>query len=73
LLGHGAIACGIAVGLAIALMSVCRCLHPPGGAAALLAALAVGTGISFAAAPVAADAAVLVCAGWVYHRFSGHS
>jgi CBS-domain-containing membrane protein len=35
---------------AIALMSVYRCLDPPGGAAALLAALAVGTGISFAAA-----------------------
>ena len=29
--------------------------------------------VSFAAAPVAADVAVLVCAALVYHRFSGHS
>ena len=34
-LGHGVFACGLAVGLAIALMSVTRSLHPPGGAAAL--------------------------------------
>ena len=34
-LGHGAIACGIGVALAIGVMSVTRSLHPPGGAAAL--------------------------------------
>jgi CBS domain-containing membrane protein len=76
-LGHGAIACGIGVALAIAVMSVTRSLHPPGGAAALTGviggALVSDAGWWFPLAPVALDAAVLVAVGWAFHRFvSGH-
>lgn len=74
--GHGAIACGLAVGLAIGVMSVTRSLHPPGGAAALLAALGgslvADAGWWFPLAPVALNAAVLVTCGLVFHRLSGH-
>ena len=38
-LGHGALAAGCALGLAIAAMSLLRCLHPPAGGSALLLAL----------------------------------
>ncbi|WP_019516005.1 HPP family protein [Sphingomonas sp. Mn802worker] len=72
-----ALAAGIAVGGAIALMSLTRSLHPPGGAASLLAVLGGGAvqaqGWSFAFMPVAANAAILVLAGVLFHRLSGHS
>ncbi|HXF30539.1 MAG TPA: HPP family protein [Solirubrobacterales bacterium] len=75
-LGHGAIACGIGVGLAIGVMSVTRSLHPPGGAAALTgvlgSALVSDAGWWFPLAPVALDAVILVAVGWAFHRFSGH-
>lgn len=75
-LGHGTLACGLAVGLAIAVMSVTRSLHPPGGAAALTGALGGSlvdsAGWWFPVAPVALDALVLVAVGWLFHRFSGH-
>ncbi len=75
-LGHGAIACGLAVGLAIAVMSLTRSLHPPGGAAALGAvlggSLVDSAGWWFPLAPVALDALALVAVGWLFHRFSGH-
>jgi CBS domain-containing membrane protein len=76
-LGHGAIACGIGVGLAIGVMSVTRSLHPPGGAAALTGviggSLVSDAGWWFPLAPVALDAVVLVAIGWAFHRFfSGH-
>src|SRR3989442_329140 len=44
-----------AVGLAIALMFACRCLHPPGGAMALLTSLGHVTNFSFAAFPALLD------------------
>ncbi|HEX3240756.1 MAG TPA: HPP family protein [Solirubrobacterales bacterium] len=76
-LGHGAIACGLAVGLAIAVMSVTRSLHPPGGAAALTGvlggSLVDSAGWWFPLAPVALNALVLVAFGWLFHRYlSGH-
>jgi len=76
-LGHGAIACGLAVGLALAVMSMTRSLHPPGGAAALFGALGgslvESAGWWFPLAPVALNAAILVAVGWVFHRYlSGH-
>jgi CBS domain-containing membrane protein len=76
-LGHGAIACGIGVALAIGVMSVTRSLHPPGGAAALTGviggSLVSDAGWWFPLAPVALDAIVLVAIGWAFHRFvSGH-
>jgi CBS domain-containing membrane protein len=75
-LGHGAIACGIGVGLAIGVMSVTRSLHPPGGAAALTgvlgSALVSDAGWWFPLAPVALNCVVLVAVGIAFHRFSGH-
>lgn len=75
-LGHGALACGLAVGLAIAVMSMTRSLHPPGGAAALTGALGGSlvdsAGWWFPVAPVALNALVLVAVGWLFHRLSGH-
>ncbi len=77
-LGHGALACGLGVGLAIGVMSVTRSLHPPGGAAALTGvlggSLVDSAGWWFPVAPVALNALVLVAVGWLFHRFlSGHS
>ncbi|MGQ9370225.1 HPP family protein [Azospirillum sp. ST 5-10] len=67
----------LAVAVAIAVMSVTRCLHPPGGAAALTAVLAgpqvIGPGFDFVLSPVAINSALMVAAGWAFHRFSGHS
>jgi CBS domain-containing membrane protein len=75
-LGHGAVACGIGVGLAIGVMSVTRSLHPPGGAAALTGvlggSLVDSAGWWFPLAPVALDAVLLVAVGWAFHRLSGH-
>jgi CBS domain-containing membrane protein len=76
-LGHGAIACGVAVGLAIAVMSITRSLHPPGGGAALTGviggSLVQESGWLFPVAPVALDAVILVAIGWAFHRLSGHA
>jgi CBS domain-containing membrane protein len=75
-LGHGAIACGLGVGLAIGVMSVTRSLHPPGGAAALTGviggSLVDSAGWWFPLAPVALNAVVLVAVGLLFHRLSGH-
>lgn len=72
-----AVAAGVAVALAIAGMSLLRCLHPPGGAAALTAALGgpiVGAyGLGFAFVPVGLNAVVLTLLGILFHRFSSHS
>ncbi len=76
-LGHGALACGLAVGLAIAAMSISRSLHPPGGAVALTGvlggSLVDSAGWWFPVAPVALNALVLVAAGVLFHRLSGHA
>ena len=72
-----AIAAGVAVGLAIAAMSFLRCLHPPGGAAALIAAFggsSVATmGFLFPLVPVGINALLLVAFGWAFHRLRGKS
>ena len=67
---------GVAVGTAIAIMSLLRCLHPPGGGTALIPVLA-GAGAPAAAwifplLPVALNAVLLVAVAMVFHRFSGH-
>lgn len=71
------LACGIAVGLAIAAMSLTRCLHPPGGAAALTAVVGgpavVAAGFGFAFSPVLVNSLLLAALAWLFHRFSGHS
>jgi len=72
-----ALAAGAAVALAIAAMSLLRCLHPPGGAAALTAALGgplvSAYGLGFAFVPVGLNALVLTLLGMLFHRFSSHS
>lgn len=67
----------VAVGAAIVVMSIMRCLHPPGGAVALLTALAAHHKIPFdlmtAFLPIGADSLLLVIVGLIFHRVSGHS
>jgi CBS domain-containing membrane protein len=72
-----AIAAAVAVSLAILTMSLLRCLHPPGGAAALSAvlggyALLSGHVVEFLFV-VLVNSLLLVAIGWLFHRFSGHS
>ncbi|KQP20052.1 HPP family protein [Pseudorhodoferax sp. Leaf267] len=70
LFGDTALAAPLAVGLAIATMFLLRCLHPPGGASALLAVLSHSEP-GFALHPVFIDTLVIVLAGVAYHRLSG--
>ena len=71
------LAAGLSVGLAIFAMSLCRCLHPPGGAAALTAVIGSqgihAAGYAFAFAPVALNSIALVSLAMFFHRMSGHS
>lgn len=63
-LGHGWLAAGCAVGLAIGAMHQLRCIHPPGGATALTAVIGGEAvqrlGFQFVAWPVLANAAVVL-------------
>ena len=72
-----ALAAGLAVGAAILLMSLLRCLHPPGGAAALTAVIGGpaihAAGFGFALAPVAVNSVALVLAALAIHRLTGRS
>jgi CBS domain-containing membrane protein len=72
-----AAATGLAVAGAILAMSLLRCLHPPGGAAALTAVIGgpvvAATGWTFPFFPVALNSIALVMLGLAYHRLSGHS
>ncbi len=61
---------GAAVTLAITLMFLLRCLHPPGAAAALLAALGQ-VDWHVAVLPILADSLLLVCAGVLYNTLTG--
>ena len=67
------LAAGLAVALAIGLMFQLRCLHPPGGAAALLCALggAGDAGLRFVVFPVLTNCLLLVVAGVAFHRLMG--
>ncbi|MDQ8698036.1 HPP family protein [Hyphomicrobium sp. LHD-15] len=68
------IAAGVAVAMAIAVMTFARCLHPPGGAAALTAVLGgpviVKWGLLFPLVPVALNSCILVGLGVLFHRLS---
>ena len=66
-----AIAGAVAVALAIAVMFQLRCLHPPGGASALLVVLTHTSQFQFSAFPVLANSALLVLAGMVYNSLTG--
>ena len=63
----GAFATAAAIGLMLSL----RCLHPPGGAMALLAVLTHTTQFSFALFPALANSALLVLAGVAYNTLTG--
>jgi CBS domain-containing membrane protein len=72
------LAAGVAVAAAIALMSVLRCLHPPGGSTALIGVLGgttvQGAGLMLAFVPIGLNAVLLAAAGFLFHRFlSGHA
>ncbi len=68
-----ALAGAAAVGLAIAVMFILRCLHPPGGATALFVVLAHGAGVQFAAFPVLTNSILLVLAGIAYNTLTGRA
>lgn len=79
LIANPMLAAGLAVGLAIMVMSATRTLHPPGGAAALTAVMlhpssaGLETALLFPLIPVGLNSLVLVCIGMMFHRLSGHS
>ena len=66
---------GLAVALAIALMALCRAMHPPGAAVALATVLSepvvTELGYGFALAPVMLDTALLVGFAIAYNRLTG--
>ena len=71
------IAAGVAVGAAILTMSALRCLHPPGGAAALTAVIGSNSihmaGYEFAFMPVGINSITLVVVAMLFHRMTRHS
>lgn len=76
LIGEPLVAAGLAVGMAIAIMTFARCLHPPGGACALLCALGAAGPEGWTLVhlmPVAANVLALALAGWFYNNMTGHS
>ncbi|KHL24446.1 membrane protein [Croceibacterium mercuriale] len=77
LVPQAALAAGLAVGAAILVMSLLRCLHPPGGAAALTAVIG-GSGVhdagyAFAFAPVGINSIALVALALMIHRATARS
>ena len=71
LIPDSALAAAAAVGLAIGLMFALRCLHPPGGASALLVVLMQMHDPRFALFPVLTNSLLLVLAGVVYNSLTG--
>lgn len=75
LLGDPWLAASVAVGTAIAVMALARCLHPPGGACALLCALGATGEVPWDwtwMLPIAANVLVLAGFGWLYNNLTGH-
>ncbi|HJV71449.1 HPP family protein [Ideonella sp.] len=73
LLGVAPWSAALAVGLAIAVMFALRCLHPPGGACALLMVLGGVADPSFALQPVLLNSVLLMLAGVAYNRLTGRA
>lgn len=67
-LGPPELAAAVAVGAAIGLMLALRCLHPPGGASALMMVLGGITNPWFALFPVLLNSVLLACAGMAYNN-----
>ena len=68
---------GLAVGLTIAAMSLLRCLHPAAGGTVLITALpspaVAAAGLGFLLMPLGLNVAILLVAGVVWNRLTGHS
>ena len=71
LLGVPEVAAALAVGTALALMLMLRCLHPPGAATALMMVLGSIGDPMFALYPVLVNSMFLVLAGIVYNNATG--
>jgi CBS domain-containing membrane protein len=71
LLGSPELAAALAVASAIAVMLALRCLHPPGGATALMMVLGGIGDPSFALYPVLLNSVLLVLAGIAYNHATG--
>ncbi|MBE3637589.1 HPP family protein [Mangrovicoccus algicola] len=75
LAGDPVLRVALAVGLAIAVMLLCRAVHPPAGAVAMTAALDPGMverlGFGFALAPVATGTVLLVGLAMIHARLTG--
>jgi len=71
----GPVIAAMAVPVGIVAMSLCRCLHPPGGAMALLMALtmkdAAPMDVWRSLAPALLNIGVLLACGMVFHRLMG--
>lgn len=68
-----ALAAGLAVAGAILAMSLARCLHPPGGAVALLAVLSAQGEVPLSPSLVGLNSLAIVAAAWAFHRAAGHA
>jgi len=66
-----AVGAAVAVAAAIGVMFATRCLHPPGGAAALLAVLTHTTHFSSALFPALTNSVLMVLAGVIYNSLTG--
>lgn len=73
LMGFPELAAGLAVAMAIALMLALRCLHPPGGATALMMVLGGISDPAFAFNPVLLNSVLLVAAGIAYNNATRRS
>ncbi|WP_342120177.1 HPP family protein [Pseudoduganella sp. OTU4001] len=73
--GTGALCAALATPLAIAAMFALRCLHPPGGAVALMVVIGgpaiQSLGYRFALGPVLLDCVLMVLAAMVYNNLTG--
>lgn len=66
-----ALAGALAVSIAIGMMFTLRCLHPPGGAMALIAVLTQANHFDFAWFPAFVNSGLLVLAGIAYNTLTG--
>lgn len=71
LIPEPALAAPLAVAAAISLMFMLRCLHPPGGAVALLAVLTHSRELHFALMPVLVNSTLMVAIGAFYNTLTG--
>ncbi|MET3925128.1 CBS domain-containing membrane protein [Devosia sp. 2618] len=74
-IGDVMLAAALAAGLAIAVMMVLRCLHPPSGAVALTAVLGgpaiQSAGYGFVIWPVLVNSVLLLCAALLFNNLTG--